>query len=111
MNESRNRLKQAMTAFEDPPPFDRVFAAADRRYRRRRTGRMAAGIAAALVVVAVFFTVTGEPEPVYIEFAELLETTQWRAPSDALMPDYASELYDKLPPEPLSTDPAEGALL
>lgn len=111
-----SRVRTAMPQPDDVPQFDAVFAAAERRYRRRRGQRIRYGAAAAIgaLVVTAFFVVDQEP-PVqhgdYIEIAEIMNSTQWTAPSDVLLPRREFDVYTDLPDIPLSTDPAQGALL
>ena len=47
----------------------------------------------------------------YLIADSLLNTTQWSAPSDALMPTHEFDIYQELPVLLESTKPAEGALL
>ena len=108
--------RDAMPAAGDVPAFDAVFAAAERRYRRQRRQRTRYGAAAALglLVVSMFFAIdrdAPEPRGDYIEIAELMNSTQWTAPSDVLLPKREFDLYGELPAIPASTNPAQGALL
>lgn len=97
----------------EAPPFDAVFAAAGRRLSMRRRARYAAGAAAAAALVAAAVLMTGQPAANggYIDTAELMATTSWRAPSDVLLPRRRIDLYENLPSISGSTGPAEGALL
>jgi hypothetical protein len=80
--------------------------AAGRRHYRRFAG--AAAVAAAVVVVLYAQPPAGES---YIEVADLLESTYWTAPSDALLPDRQFDIYQDMPVIFESTEPAGGALL
>ena len=80
--------------------------AAGQRYYRRFAG--AAAVAAAVVVALYAQPPAGES---YIEVADLLESTYWTAPSDALLPDRQFDIYQDMPVIFESTEPAGGALL
>lgn len=108
--------RRAMPPDGDMPDFDAVFAGAERRYRRRRQLRMRYGAAAAIgaLLVSTFLLVDRDqplPRGDYIEIAELMNSTQWTAPSDVLLPRHEIDLYRELPVIPASTEPADGALL
>lgn len=106
-------LREALDIDQDAPGFDAVFAAAERRYRsaRRRPLWAAAAAVAAAAAMLPFLTGSPTPEPEYIRLAELMETTQWSAPSDALLPTRRFDIYQELPVLIESTKAAEGALL
>ena len=108
--------RRAMPAAGDVPEFDAAFAGAERRYRRQRQRRVRYGAAAAVAALAVtaFLFVDREgqlPQGDYIEIAELMNSTQWTAPSDVLLPRHEIDIYRELPAIPASTEPAQGALL
>lgn len=94
------------------PSFEKTWSAATQRRapRRRRYGFLAA--AAALGAIGLI-TLNGQaPEQnTYIEVAELLESTYWTAPSDALLPDRQFDIYQDMPEIFESTEPAGGTLL
>jgi hypothetical protein len=115
MNENiQKRLRDAFAGHEDAPPFDATWHAAESLYaQRRRRLRTFTGVAAAVVAIAfVFYARTPEPvdEPL-IEMGELLGSTLWQAPSDALLPEHRIDLYEELPALIGTPDPGEGALL
>lgn len=106
-------LRRGPEAAAAVPPFDEVFHAAEARWLGRRRARMAAvGLAAAAAAVAwVLFIEAPQDAAVYIDIDDLMATTSWSAPSDALLPQHTIDLYRDLPDLPESTKPAEGALL
>lgn len=111
-----DKCREALPPAGDVPPFDTVFAGAERRYRQARRQRVRYGAAAAIGVLAVatFLAVdrdTAMPRGDYVEIAELMNTTQWTAPSDVLLPRHEIDIYGELPAIPASTKPAQGALL
>ena len=94
------------------PAFDTTWQAAEERHARgRRRYRYLAG-AAAIVAAAVIAIYGQAPqEPAYIEVADLLDSTWWSAPSDALLPDRQFDIYQDMPEVFESTEPAGGSLL
>ncbi len=93
-------------------PFERTWQAAERRFANRRRARLGfASVAAVAAVAAITLFSRAPTETPYIQAAELLETTYWTAPSDALLPDKRFDIYQDLPELFESTEPAEGALL
>ncbi len=118
MTKNETELKEAVTeafpAAEGASPFDRVWRAAEDRYRasRRRYRSIAAAAAlAAVAVVVLNHQVLRQDEMPYIEVAELLGSTSWVSPSDVLLPERQIDLYEDLPALIESTEPAGGALL
>ena len=115
MQDSDKALRQAVRDSwpEDRgPAFDETWQAASKRYAgsRRRYAYLAG---AAAVVAAVVIAVNGQApqQPAYIEVADLLESTWWSAPSDALLPDREFDIYQDMPEMFESTEPAGGSLL
>ena len=108
-------IKECLDVSTDVPAFGGVYAAAEqveKRTRRFTAWYAGAGIAAAAVAVVLIGMPRAEPEYTeYIRVAELMETTQWTAPSDVLLPSYQFDIYQELPALLESTKPAEGALL
>lgn len=115
-------LKRSLESQDDAPPFDAVFAAAERRHGDSK--RPYAGIAGAAVVAAVVAAVavavmlmiearapTPDSMPKMLQVAELMDSTNWSAPSDVLLPTHEFDIYQELPVLLESTKPAEGALL
>lgn len=94
------------------PDFESIFGAAERQLRDRRRLQIA-GVAAGLGLVALalgLLPTTGD-EFNYVDMAELTATTQWSAPSDALLPKNQFDIYRELPRLFESTDTDVGALL
>ncbi len=100
------------TVGREPPSFDAAWHAAETRHLRRRRIRHTA-IAAAFVMVGAIVLKSGVPtdDAAYIEIAELLESTNWSAPSDALLPEREFDIYEDIPSFIESTEPVGGALL
>ena len=102
---------------DDPPTFEQVFTAAEakvaRGRRQRRTGAWVAALAAA-VVVGVALRPTAPADEFLIQESMLTET-QWRAPSDTLLPSRSFDIYQEtrwtIPDWPSSTIFEEGTLL
>ena len=108
----RTRVLEAWPEPAGPPAFDDAWAMAEQRHRGRRHG-YGIGAAAAAVVAAVI-VLWNSAAPVaerYIEVADLMDSTFWTAPSDALLPEREFDIYQDLPELFESTEPAEGALL
>ncbi|NNC76762.1 MAG: hypothetical protein HKN77_02295 [Woeseiaceae bacterium] len=110
-------IKAQAPADDDVPPFHAVFTNAERQFRdSQRSQRRLLGSAAALALIAIGSVImfdAGAPSavPTYVHADELLSTTQWRAPSDILLPTHEIDLYQELPVFLESTKPLEGALL
>ncbi len=118
MTHSETKLKEAVTeAFqsaEDTPPFERVWQAAEDRHRlSQRRYRLIASVAAvaAVAVIVLNYQTLHLDEVQFIEVAELLGATSWVSPSDVLLPERLTDLYEGLPVLIESTEPAGGALL
>ena len=109
----RDQVRQGWTGTGDAgSSFETTWQAAQQRHAAgRRLYRRVAGAAA--VVAAVVIAVYGQPPAAesYIEVADLLESTYWTAPSDALLPDRQFDIYQDMPVIFESTEPAGGALL
>jgi hypothetical protein len=94
------------------PSFEETWSSARRQHASGR--RRYAYVAAAAVVAAVALIALNGPVPeqnTYIEVAELLESTYWTAPSDALLPDRQFDIFQDMPEIFESTEPAGGTLL
>lgn len=111
-------LRRSLRGGDDAaPPFDRVFAAAEaevaRARRTRRFGVSVAALAAALVIGAALRP-TAPADEFQIQ-ESLLLGTQWRAPSDALLPSHSFDIYQEarwaVPDGSSSTIFEEGTLL
>jgi hypothetical protein len=109
----RDQVRQGWIGIGDAEPsFETTWQAAQQRHAagRRRYRRFAG---AAAVVAAVVIAVYAQPPAgqSYIEVADLLESTYWTAPSDALLPDRQFDIYQDMPVIFESTESAGGALL
>ena len=106
-------IRRAMPADPETPSFEDAIDAASRRAgrRRHRVHLMAAAAVAAIAVLVVLDRQPDEPQHEYIRIAELMQTTSWHAPSDALLPESRFDIYQDLPTLMESTDGCEGALL
>lgn len=99
--------------------LSRFFAAADQQAAQsRRRYKAFGGIAAAAAVVAVVAIMAGNrtdtdvgEQDDYLIADALLNSTQWTAPSDALMPSHQFDVYQEIPVLMESTDSQEGSLL
>ena len=107
----RERVAKAWPDAE-APAFDATWqAAATRHAMARRRYRWIAGAAALVAAITVAFNLQAPGQPSYIEVADLLETTYWRAPSDVLLPERSFDIYQELPVIFESTEPDGGTLL
>ena len=109
----RDQVRQGWIGIDDAEPsFEMTWQAAQERHaagqRHYRRFAAAAAVAAAIVVTLYAQAPAGES---YIEVADLLESTYWTAPSDALLPDRQFDIYQDMPVIFESTEPAGGALL
>ena len=98
------------------PGFDETWLAAEGRYLAwKRRQRTFIGVAASAALIAVLLTLMRPDEHAeLLNFeiaAEMMNSTQWSAPSDVLMPEYSIDIYGDLPQLPESTDIYEGTLL
>jgi hypothetical protein len=117
-NDIREVLKDAHGAVRRPeaPAFDKVWAAAESQHlNERRRYATFSGVAAVLAMVAIVAGLwstkeTGISDDYFIADS-LLNTTQWLAPSDALMPIHEFDIYREIPFLMESTDLEEGTLL
>jgi hypothetical protein len=117
-NDIRKVLKDAHGAVRRPeaPAFDKVWAAAESQHlnerRRYATFSSAAAVLAMVAIVAGLWSTqeTGISDD-YLIADSLLNTTQWLAPSDALMPIHEFDIYREIPFLMESTDLEEGTLL
>ena len=94
------------------PSFETTWQAAQQRHAAgRRQYRRFAGAAAVIAAIVVAIYAQPPAGDSYIEVADLLESTYWTAPSDALLPDRQFDIYQDMPVIFESTEPAGGALL
>ena len=100
------------------PDFDTVWVAAEARHARQRKQRFVLGgaAAAAALVLAVLVSIgpdigPSQPADEYLIADALMNSTQWRAPSDALLPQYRDDIYSEIPLLMESTNMEEGSLL
>ncbi len=116
--ELENALANAQRAAhkEEAPGFDDVWAAAEQRHQRskRRYAKLS-GIAASIALVAIVAALwpaqqAGTTDD-YLIADSLLNSTQWLAPSDALMPQHQYDIYQEIIFPLESTELNEGSLL
>jgi hypothetical protein len=98
------------------PAFDETWLAAEAQYlaEKRRYRHVTAIAASAAIFAVVIGLFAGGEESTLPDFeltTGILETTQWSAPSDVLLPDYSVDIYGELPSLPASTDWYEETLL
>lgn len=98
------------------PDFEKVWSAAEQEVQRsRRRYATFGGIAAALAVVAIVVgnwnAPTNEIGDDYLIADAILNSTQWVAPSDALMPQHQFDIYQEMNFLDESTDIQDGSLL
>ena len=120
MTDSREPLQQEVRqnwpalAAGRTPPFDATWQAVEHRLAaRRRQNRILAGAAAVVAAVAIGLLLRTPPvqETSYVEIDELMGSTSWVAPSDALLPEHQFDIYQDLPSLLESTETAGGSLL
>jgi hypothetical protein len=117
-NDIKEVLKDAHGAVRRPeaPAFGKVWAAAEsQNLTERRRYAAFSGMAAALAMVAIVAGLWSTQETGisddFLIADSLLNTTQWSAPSDVLMPTHEFDIYREIPFLMESTDPEEGTLL
>jgi len=117
-NDIREALKYAHGAVRRPeaPAFDKVWAAAKSQHLKERQryatfSGMAAALAMIAIVAGLWSSQEAETSDDYLIADSLLNTTQWSAPSDALMPTHEFDIYREIPFLMESTDLEEGTLL
>jgi len=91
------------------PGFDETWVAAEARFLvEKRRYRLVTGFAASLAMVAIVLGMLppdGRQElPDFELAAGMMNTTLWSAPSDVLMPQYSTDVYQDIPEIPVSTD-------
>ena len=115
---TKEQLQDALSTVhaEQPPAFADVWAAAERQYehsRKRYAG--IAGIAATIALAVSAFSIWSANEADMVDdflIADaLMNSTQWSAPSDLLMPEHQFDIYQDIPFLMESTDTQEGSLL
>ena len=115
---TRRSIAESLDSKESGPiaGFDETWLAAEARYlAEKRRYRMATGVAISLALIAVFIGMLppdGKQQLPNFELAEeLMTTTLWNAPSDALMPEYPTDIYQEVPEMLVPTDLSEGTML
>ncbi len=95
----RKALGEVMDRDAQPPDFDAVWRAAEARNLSNRSWkRVVAAAAATLAALAVAVSLNLREEGgTMIEMNELLGSTSWQAPSDVLLPDYQTDIYQDMP--------------
>lgn len=91
------------------PDFAAVWAAAEAQARPRR--RFAAPVAVALIAIVAVSLLPSNDDPNFVDLDELLGSTSWTAPSDALLPEHQIDIFREIPRLIESTEMLEGALL
>lgn len=96
--------------------FDAVWAKAERQHQARRARyKRFAGFATAAAVAAMavmMWPLNGNNvTTTYLTEEDLLSSTRWFAPSDALLPEYRIDIYGELPVLIETNDFDEGSLL
>jgi hypothetical protein len=116
--EIKDVLRHAYRAAEgEPPPFDKVWAAAERQIEAssRQRSRIAGGMAAAVLLVAMTVLLWQQreapPGDDYLIADALMNSTSWTAPSDMLLPEHQFDIYREVPALVPSTNSQEGSLL
>ena len=116
--EIRKQLRKALAAVhaEQPPAFADVWAAAERQdavSRKRYAGLAGMAAAIALAVLATSFWSADEANMAdeFLIADALMNSTQWLAPSDLLMPEHQFDIYQDIQFLLESTDIQEGSLL
>ncbi len=102
---------------EDPPAFEQMFTEAEAKVaggrRKRRAGAWVAALAAAVLIGIAIRPNT--PADEFLIQESMLTGTQWRAPSDTLLPSRSFDIYQEtrwtIPDWPSSTIFEEGTLL
>jgi len=112
------RLARTIAAAAPADPaatsFDLIWARAERvQLRSRRRYRQFAGAAVLVATLVVVLNIGNQAadDARYIHVADLLDSTSWAAPSDALLPNHQFDIYQEFPAFIASTRPVEGALL
>jgi len=115
---TREKLQKALAAVhaETPPAFAEVWAAAERQNatsRKRYAGFVAVAAAVAVGVTAFGLWSANEVEMTdeFLIADALMNSTQWSAPSDLLMPEHQFDIYQDIPLLMESTELEEGSLL
>lgn len=116
--EQYRKVRQAFADAEagQVPAFDSVFAAAQQqtlrsRYRYMKVGSAAAAVAVLAIVIGNWTSHNGSDMDEFMIADAMLNTTQWSAPSDALMPSHRFDIYQDIPVLMESTELQEGSLL
>lgn len=115
---TKEQLQDALATVhaEQPPPFADVWAAAERQNklsRKRYTGIVGVAATIALAVSAFGIWSANKTDVVddFLIADALMNSTQWSAPSDLLMPEHQFDIYQDIPLLLESTDTQEGSLL
>ncbi len=118
MTESDAALRDALREVQSSkerglvPDFNSTWSASESRARAVRKRRGVFAGAAIAVAVLTFVLLPGDDNDWhYIDADELLETTQWFAPSDSLLPKHQFDIYQDIPVLIESTETYGGALL
>jgi len=101
---------------DDAPEFDAMWSNAEKHHHasKLRYQRFAGFASAAAVAVIAFmlWPLNGNNGvDSYLTVEDLMRSTQWVAPSDALLPDHQFDIYSELPVIIETNDLDEGSLL
>ena len=114
----KDALRSAYRSAErTPPPFDAVWAAAERQHAEtgRRRFRVQGGLAAAIALAALSILLWPRQEAEltdeFLIADALMNSTSWTAPSDSLLPEHQFDIYRDIPVLAPSTNSQEGSLL
>ena len=101
---------------DDAPEFDAIWAKAEKHHRalKLRYQRFV-GLASAAAVAVIAFMLWplngNNAMDSYLTVEDLMGSTQWVAPSDALLPDHQFDIYSELPVLIETNDLDEGSQL
>jgi hypothetical protein len=96
------------------PGFAATWQAAQARHATNKTSYLRFASAAALMAAVLIGFNLQAPQSdnsTFIEVADLMESTNWSAPSDVLLPEHQFDIYQDMPVLIESTQTAGGSLL
>ena len=114
----KQQLQDSLQSMQggNAPEFDVMWANAEQRYRATRSRyQRFAGVAAAAAVAATAFMLWplngNDAAGIFLTEEDLMNSTQWAAPSDVLLPKHQFDIYGDLPVLIETNDLDEGSLL
>ncbi|MFQ6005327.1 MAG: hypothetical protein ACE5OQ_07465 [Woeseia sp.] len=117
-DELKKRLQSALRSRQgrDAPAFETLWTGAEHRYRARRSAYRRVAAVAAVAGIAVALMLARPPNGdgitgAYLTEEDLMSSTRWLAPSDALLPQREFDIYGELPVLIETNDLEEGSLL